>query len=539
MIIKTEEGFNNIPGIIRYDNNDSVNHTVALIFKSLFAEEQEYTLPVTNSVSGSRIRVVQNPIQPKGAYVMSWSTKTPEGDMRYYNISDSECKIRREGADIIDWSSAFQDNNMSPTLDCVVGHRLLAVLSTIVYNSTEMIKNYFKPEHNVKYLSSHDPDQMWKINEDCGYAKHRVHAFYEVIEPSIKIASATKSGKINLYIAFRGSHTNDDWSNIDMNISKDRGFMDKRVDEMPTMIKTIMYNLVDAITLIYNTKHSFNGRYSVSIYSCGHSLGGFLALMMAFKGLLPHVIQGSIIRELGEGNQIVFDFIKQINPVVFNPFAGSGPQTMFVLSCIPYGSIHRVNGINTDLASSGINLYSNKLQFDIYEIKNINERYLNINNYPPYFTMSRQGYAPFITGSMTHLLKCAHRMPNFIGSYWMTLQKDENDFIEDSLTVISLKNYDGQNIELPRNMSGFVEADNPIYFSSQEDADRAGQAARIAARLLSVPLPPNDDDSEDEDEAVEAEAENHTLTAVGGTRAARRHKTTRRKNHKLRSSYKK
>lgn len=357
-------------------------------------------------------------------------------------------------------------SNIQEIVDSKKRHNVMAVLSQLVYSTTEMIQHYFK-RNTIVYLGSYDPDTIW-YNESCKtQIKHRIHAFYEKVE----------SNHFNLYIAFRGSHTGDDWHDIDKKIVEGTAvFFDKRVNAMNSILLKIQNDLADKLNINGNTKTT----YTVDTYSCGHSLGGFLALMAAFKSLYG-LMQKEVTRN-SENFKLVFYKEKptpkiceekptpkknceekptpKIIPVVFNPFCGTGENTMAIVSTIPKGFVYRIHAGKpddvlsaNDYASLGLQLYRKQMRLNFINMLNTcvflqNDIAMNEEE-EEFYTNSKYediNYSKKIIyfGLDTY----SHLMYNFIGKHALTMQLNEvKDVFENNYKLNSYIDYDSEKLK--------------------------------------------------------------------------------------------
>jgi len=315
-------------------------------------------------------------------------------------------------------------------------HTHFGIMSHLVYLTTDIVKQYFK-HTDIKYLKEFDPDPDWVVN---GIAiKHRIHTWYKLERSPIK----GTANKISVYIAVRGSHTTRDWHLADFSITWGTApFFDERVAQIPNLIKQIQTALVEKIRIQYISDVTRGAgipalveknKFSVNMYSTGHSLGGFLALMFAYKSLTG---VASEILSLNVGTT-KFAFNQYIYPVGFNPFIGIHDKCKDAIKLIPYGYAYRIYSTGNEsggaetLARASTNIAGNYLDLgdtascalddpSDYRI-NINQ-FLN-HHYKTYWYNSGLISKLGIPGFMTH----AHIMMQFIGVYWAHINKQNTD----------------------------------------------------------------------------------------------------------------
>ena len=343
-------------------------------------------------------------------------------------------------------------SNIQGIVDSNKRHNVMAVLSQLTYSTTAMIKTYFK-RNTIVYLGSYDPDKNWYLNKCDEQIKHRIHVFYEQVE----------AFRFNLYIAFRGSHTGDDWHDIDKKIVEGSAvFFDKRVNAMNSMLLKIQNDLADKLNINGDTKTTYN----VDTYSCGHSLGGFLALMAAFKSLYG-LMQKKVTRNSGIFNLV---FSKEtetpkIIPVVFNPFCGTSENTMAILATIPKGFVYRIHAGKpdsvasaNDYASLGLQLYKNHMQLNFINmlntcvfIENITEDKVEDYGFITFFSNPKFHNVNYSNKSFSALSTYSHLMYNFIGKHALTMQLNELKKVFDN--NYKLNSYIDYDSETPKNIN--------------------------------------------------------------------------------------
>jgi hypothetical protein len=290
---------------------------------------------------------------------------------------------------------------------------------------------------------------MWKASDTCDPIKDRIHTFYEIREPFINRDQQLDArrmgppGIINVYIVFRGSHTNDDWKDIDSRIvAGDAVFFDKRINIIEGIIPDIQNVLLE--------KLQGNAIYTVNMYSCGHSLGGFLALMAAFKSVLNGVLFKTKTKS---GGNIICKYKSTIIPVVFNPFCGWGVNTMNIIKCIPLGYVYHVYdpantyGLFTDQASLGLVTYISSTHLYLYKVQNRCGQFQKSQRVfsNSIYNRTNYKYKNTIDGQTA-----AHLMHNFIGENYMSILLNEKTNIVNTYTKLnSYRNFNGDEFNRP------------------------------------------------------------------------------------------
>ncbi len=200
-------------------------------------------------------------------------------------------------------------------------HSYCAIMSQLVYLTQDIVSTFFK--RDCIYLGGFDEDPDWKIRGVS--IKHRIHAWYQQL---------TAGNEYKIYIAVRGSHTTRDWVHADYNISAGTvHWYEERVHRMPTIVKKIQQAFANAINKTPLTQH-----IKVKMYSCGHSLGGLMALMFSYTSLMKP-FSSKLVRN---GKNITF--VDYIYPVAFNPFCGFHQSLYNALTLLPCGHVYRVYG---------------------------------------------------------------------------------------------------------------------------------------------------------------------------------------------------
>jgi hypothetical protein len=264
---------------------------------------------------------------------------------------------------------------------------LCAILSRLVYCDTSVIQEFFKDDSNIKYLMPLDPDPEWLGNYP-NVIKHRIHVFYKKENPSTETP-------ISVFIVFRGSLTSRDWfeTNVDITLASKRGAsFNHRIINFPVFIKRITDNIKRIIIKKMNLRYA-----SVKFYSTGHSLGGYLALMLSsysYSLIISNEAPDAFVSTRLNSTRSKIKYYKAIEPIVFNPFGGTlnrpgkalvtiyYPDSHFYrdaftsyLEIIRSGQVHRIRsgprGRNSfyDIASSPIaaSIYNTSLQLIEYQ----------------------------------------------------------------------------------------------------------------------------------------------------------------------------
>lgn len=294
-----------------------------------------------------------------------WHAKTKE--IKFRTLSDPRVK------DITEDSTA----------------ELCGILSRLVYCDTSVIQGFFKGDSNIKYLMPLDPDPEW-LGEYPDVIKHRIHVFYKE-NPAVK-------NEFSVFIVFRGSLTSRDWleTNLDITLASKRGVaFNHRIINFPVFISRIKNKFNDL-----KLKNAI-----VRFYSTGHSLGGYLALMLSsysyslfpFSGNKndPHNNKKDPYN-ISQPKGLHITYYKIIEPIVFNPFGGTlnrrGKALAAVynydshsyrdaftsyLEIIRSGEVHRIkagpSGISSfyDIASGPIVSSINNTSLQLIEYQNI------------------------------------------------------------------------------------------------------------------------------------------------------------------------
>jgi hypothetical protein len=396
-----------IPEIIRNDKSENLRNVIKNMYLSIF-KIPEQASPLSFSRGDTKVDKTEETFNINSIRIIKYDYP----DTVSFRKTESTCNIvvdKQSGDSVAAYlgiSSMIEQN-----------HRLMAILSQLAYCKTNRIKTFFTERNPIKYLKSYDEDPLWK-DKNCNIIKHKIHAFYRIMN----------NNTMNIYIAFRGSHTSDDWNDIDTKITQGRAvFFDKRVHEISNAINMIQNEIANKVV----------GTYKVQIYSCGHSLGGFLALMAAYRSLTS-LVRARIQKKHGEKTS-VHTYNTKIIPIVFNPFCGFENNIMLALSCIPLGYIYRVYSkhkdaaeFHSDIASLGIIKYKDSMQFNFYNVKNICESFENyyfIEKYRNFEGKEKiteylieRGYTP---KGLKGLIGPAHTLYNFLGMYWYSISTSE------------------------------------------------------------------------------------------------------------------
>ena len=419
--IKTDENITYalIPEIIRNDKSENLRNVIKSMYQSIF-KIPEQASPLSFSRGNTKVDEIEETFNINSIRIINYDYP----DTVSFKKTETTCTV------VVDKQSGDSVAAYSGISSMVKqNHRLMAILSQLVYCKTNRIKTFFTERNPIKYLKSYDEDPLWK-DKNCNTIKHKIHAFYRIMN----------NNTMDIYIAFRGSHTSDDWNDIDTKITQGRAvFFDKRVHEISNAINMIQNEIVNKVV----------GKYKVQIYSCGHSLGGFLALMAAYRSLTS-LVRARIQKKHGEKTSI-HTYNTKIIPIVFNPFCGFENDIMLALSCIPLGYIYRVYSkdkdaaeFHSDIASLGINKYKDSMQFNFYNVKNICESFENyyfIENYRKFQRGDKIGIEEYVdtTRKITEyliergytpkgfkgLIGAAHTLYNFLGMYWYSISTNE------------------------------------------------------------------------------------------------------------------
>lgn len=227
---------------------------------------------------------------------------------------------------------------------------LLLYLSNLVYSTSFTVETAFPRsvlyDQRMGYIGGFAPDPIWTLGTaDAPLpSKHRIHAFYrrvsDYVGPTGSQASGVR-GLVELYIVFRGSETLNDWAAADYEIGQGKNPNTMtRVNDISKHIRNI-YNRLAIINLELVPGGGIENKRNVIVYSAGHSLGGFLALMAASKSYSEQFSGGTLtgrpsrgppqdgVRATGserarqrERGDIEFKNQGLIIPVAVNPFLG-------------------------------------------------------------------------------------------------------------------------------------------------------------------------------------------------------------------------
>jgi hypothetical protein len=279
-----------------------------------------------------------------------------------------------------------------------------AIMSQAAYLPTRAIPTLFRQTSAIRYLGGFREDPLWKLPGGESQ-KHTVHVWYKNYRHP-----TTRENITNLYICFRGSHTSKDWQEIDFGIMQNTAqFYDERVRDFPSLFQEILVELSRYV------------RFSTQLYlfSTGHSLGGFLALMLSYYS------QSGIIRDyrfVVDDRTMTYSIpTPYIKPVVFNPFCGpkGKPRTLTAietcLTYLPHGYVFRVGefapGMILTFHDNASEIFcpefNIKVNLHVYQVKPV------------------MNFGTFCGKSA---IKSYHHMYQFLGSLWIHLQFLGNRF---------------------------------------------------------------------------------------------------------------
>jgi hypothetical protein len=296
---------------------------------------------------------------------------------------------------------------------------LLLYLSQLVYNTDHNIKQIWqtsllnrfpepKQKGGIYYLGGFAKDPVWKAGGRV--IKHRIHAFYRYIDDYEVPPGRVKGrrGNLELYVVFRGSETLNDWvaADYEIQIGTIPSTM-TRVNEISQHIRDIYDKLAEENALLSTTP--IHNQRNVKVFSAGHSLGGFLALMLASKSYTEEFTGGTLEKRVNKiETNITIGNEGHIIPVVVNPYLGTylvstslPPDYALPLCIIPKGTIFRTF---QDVASE----LANKREFFNVVVNEFHQAYYHI-----YAWFGKRDYTniDFMTRKMS-----AHSVSNFIGS---------------------------------------------------------------------------------------------------------------------------
>jgi hypothetical protein len=217
-------------------------------------------------------------------------------------------------------------NNPERSRNLVLGY-----LANLVYNSTDNVKlavrDTILKDYGVEYLGPFDPDPVWTLEGNV--VKHRIHAFFKKLSDR---SGPDDRGRLELYIVFRGSQTKQDWAVTDVQIDNQQyPYSMGRVENISQVIRQI-YNAMNVKNATLTPGNPAANDRSVTVYSAGHSLGGFLGLMASSKS---YIEQFSGEKLTSDGSSIRFLNKGIIVPIVFNPYLGG------VATGVAWGAVRR------------------------------------------------------------------------------------------------------------------------------------------------------------------------------------------------------
>jgi hypothetical protein len=240
----------------------------------------------------------------------------------------------------------------------------------------------------------------------------------------IKKNDGKSTGHIEVYIAFRGSHTSTDWECTDWDIVYGSApFFNERVQDYPSLMDDILNKLSHEVQLAHTSRGvGYNSTYTVKMYSTGHSLGGFLALMLSYHSL------SNIVRETTKGPKLqgtpgnsgtitlhtnIGDGNRYITPVGYNPFCAYNKRTEDCLKIIPQGYVYRVGPDSTTNPHEAKLYHDGASQIFTKSLLESKSLALEVNVIQP-------GYMPNVSTAET--LTAYHIMYQFLGHLWCHLQ---------------------------------------------------------------------------------------------------------------------
>ena len=224
---------------------------------------------------------------------------------------------------------------------------LASIFTSIAYSQTKAIKKVLhRPDKGIHHVTGLDKDPEWNG------LMHRIHVFLDTRNIS----------DIKAYIVFRGSHTSRDWTEADQQIaSGTAAYLLKRTQDIPNLVRTAQESIAT-----YLDEKQFRNIANITLYSTGHSLGGFLAMMTASKSYSEEIV----VKD-GLGGR---KFNKRIVPIVFNPFFGDNELNFFPILFVP-GDIFTVVGDRIkpmDIASAGIISVERYIAANVHKIFDTN-----------------------------------------------------------------------------------------------------------------------------------------------------------------------
>lgn len=178
----------------------------------------------------------------------------------------------------------------------------------------------------ITYINGYDFDEEWKTqqNQYGTYVKARIYAFYKRTG-----AASDGSLKYDIYIVCRGSQTTTDWHGDDAAIARARTSKHVRFRNLKHIVKTVVNDFYESVGKSSDAVHH------LQIYSTGHSLGGFKALMIAYYSVAePPITIGNV------------HATKYVYPIAFNPYCGvkENKEAAHMLALLPRGNIYRIYG---------------------------------------------------------------------------------------------------------------------------------------------------------------------------------------------------
>jgi hypothetical protein len=287
---------------------------------------------------------------------------------------------------------------------------LAGIFSKLVYLSYDSIFTYVNNYNMVNTVNKmivrgYYPDPEWNSvttpymgynDVDCSLnfyenSKHYMYSFI-LIHPDINF----------IFIVHRGSHTSYDWITSDNDIAGLRGQYTKRANNA--------FFYVNKIIEDYKIDFRQELDKPVRIYTCGHSLGGFLSFLTAYKYKFDLSAR--------YGLNIIDNYIR---PIVFNPFMDWRPVTGSIRPISGLGSIDMDIDLNCILLTLQSGLYF-RTKYDTASLA------LSYDNYKQYrlinFTLNddfltKRIYDPTMITEQFNVMKekatLDHDMINFIG----------------------------------------------------------------------------------------------------------------------------
>ena len=272
---------------------------------------------------------------------------------------------------------------------------LSCLLSDITYLNDDVITTLFM-KNDVTYLKAYEPDIIWKDFPK----KHRVHVWYQ--------RYTLRGTKYRLFIAHRGSLTSEDFQDHDYSIMKGIAtYYDELILRLQPLIHKIQDDFLERIFDTIGTSTTIE----VDLYTTGHSLGGFMALMTSYYSLGALAYKtNSKTGNSDDGQKVIkLDYRGGfILPITFNAYVGNHPNIINCLNLLPKAST--AYRVNQDIASINLDWSRKK--------KNLNMTVCNIKSMNDMISYSESA---FFHRLRDHILPLTHSLYNFIGRahFWI------------------------------------------------------------------------------------------------------------------------